>query len=115
MNKKQIAVFKELLADPDFKGKKSLEHLLWLNTTEPKYKVGECFKVTDPGHSYAGYPIRNCNGKIVKSYCFKTENEWYYELELDIEVNGRQGTSKVFTAESNLNVRCEDNKNILGK
>ena len=51
MNKKQITVFKELLADPNFKGKKSLEHLLWLNTTEPKYKEGDCFKVTDHGHT----------------------------------------------------------------
>jgi hypothetical protein len=115
MNKKQIAVFKELLADPNFKGKKSLEHLLWLNTSEPKFKAGDCFKVTDHGHTIAGHPVKNFNAKIVKSYCFKTENQWYYEMEMAIEYNGKHSTSKVYKAESDLVIPCDDNKNILSK
>lgn len=115
MNKKQITVFEELLADPNFRGKEQLKHLLWLNTTNPKFKAGECFKVTDPGHSFGGYPVKDFNAKIVKSYSFKTSNEWLYELEMDIELNGKHATSKAYKAESDLKIRCEDNKNILGK
>lgn len=115
MNKKQIAVFNELLADPNFKGKKSLQHLLWLNTTEPKFKVGDCFKVTDFGHTIGGHPVKDFNAKIVKSYCLKTDNEWYYEMEMAIECNGYHTTSKVYKPESDLVIRCDDNKNILDK
>ena len=48
MTKSQIKIFEELLASEDFKGKKQLKHLLWLNTAAPKFKIGDCFIVTDP-------------------------------------------------------------------
>lgn len=115
MKKAQIKVFEELLQDPNFKGKQQLKHLLWLNTTEPKFKEGDCFKVTDHGHTIGGYPVKDFNAKIVKSYAFKTDNEWRYEMEMAIEYNGKHTTSMVYKTESDLLIRCDDNKNILGK
>lgn len=65
MNATQIQVLNELLIDKDFKGKAELKHLLWLNTTEPKFKVGD--KIDD--------------AEVVEVYSQKTVNEWCYKLK----------------------------------
>lgn len=47
MNAAQIKVMEELLNDKDFRGKEDLKHLLWLNTTKPKFEVGDTVKVAE--------------------------------------------------------------------
>jgi hypothetical protein len=116
MKKSQIKVFEELLQDENFRGKKALRHLLWLNTAEQKFKVGDCFVVTDRGHSVYGYPVKDFKAKIVEVYSFNTGNEWYYKLEADVRcgcagmmVDIRKAESELVRAE-----KCDDNKNVLG-
>lgn len=114
MNSTQIKVFEELLASKDFKGKKQLEHLLWLNTSKPKFAIGDCFKVTDLRRKIYGYPVKDFNAKIVKVYSFRDDNQWRYEMEMEIECGDKKTVSKHYSAESNLLNKCEGNKNLLG-
>lgn len=115
MTKQQIKVFEELLKDKRFQGKKSLQHLLWLNTSTPKYKVGDCFIVSDPGHSIGGYPVKNFNAKIIQISSWRDEEDWFYCLESSVEIGGRQTTTQIRKYETDLDraQRCEDNVNVL--
>lgn len=113
MTKSQIKVFNELIADPNFKGAKQLKHLLWLNTTKPKYNIGDCFKVTDYDHRINGHQVINFKAQIKKISAWKDEEEYFYHLEMICECNGRRITSPANAYESDLIIRCEDNINIL--
>lgn len=117
MKKSQIKVFEELLEDKGFRGKKTLRHLLWLNTVSPKFNVGDCFKVSDSGHRVYGYPVRDFNAKVVNVGAFLHVNEWRYEMEADVECDGKTTTVKVYKDESELirAKKCEGNKNVLGE
>ena len=75
MNAAQIKVMEELLNDKDFRGKADLKRLLWLNTTEPKFKVGDTVE----------------GAKVVRVYSQRMLNEWCYEL-----------TGKLYKTESSL-------------
>lgn len=88
MTKEQIAVFEQLLKDESFKGRKELRHLLWLNTAKPKFKNGECFKVTDPGHKIFGHLVLNFNAMIVRTFSWRDTDEWHYELQMVCDCNG---------------------------
>ena len=67
MNTAQIKVMEELLNDKDFRGKEDLKHLIWLNTTEPKFKVGD--KIGE--------------AEVEKVYSQKQLNEWCYKLKVN--------------------------------
>ena len=114
MDKKYEKMFKELLEDKEFKGKKALKHLLWLNTVEPKFKIGDCFLVTDYGHRIFGHQVINFHAKVVEIKSWRNEEEYQYTLEMDVECEGKHTTSKCFKDEAELMFRCDDNKNILG-
>lgn len=114
MTQEQIKVFEELMESKETRGKDQLRHVLWLNTTEPKFKIGECFEVTDRGHRIFGYPVKDFKAKITKISSFINEEEWRYELEVEVECDGKMVTSKVYKYERELIKRCEDNKNIIG-
>lgn len=106
----QRKVLEELVADKNFKGRDSLKHLLWLNTTEPKYKVGECYLVSEPGHRIFGTPVKNFRGKITKVRCWRDSFEFSYELEGIVKsTNGRQTTTHYFIRESEIGKPCSDN------
>ena len=115
MTKQQIKVFEELLKDKDFKGKKALKHLLWLNTSKPKFKVGDCFIVSDPGHRIGNFPVKDFKAKIIEISSWRDEEDWFYHLECFVEINGRQTTTNVHKYETDLDraIRCEDNVNVL--
>lgn len=115
MKKSQIKVFEELLADPNFKGKKQLEWLLWRNTSTPKYKVGDCYKVTDAGHRVYGYEVRGFKATITKVSCFITDCEWRYELEASCKCGSKETTVKIYVGEDEMGAKCEDNINVLGE
>lgn len=115
MKKSEIKVFEALLQDKDFKGKEQLRWLLWRNTTEPKYKVGECYKATSKSTRVWGYPVKDFNAVVKKAYCYKTEAAWYYEMEAVCICDGKEHTTTIFTAEYNVGKRCKDNINTLGK
>lgn len=117
MKKSQIKVFEELLQDESFRGKKQLKHLLWLNTSEQKFKKGDCFIVSDPGHIVFGYPVRNFKAMVDKVTAWIHTDEWYYHLTMEIECNGKKTTVDVCKYESELtrSQKCDDNVNVLGE
>lgn len=115
MTKAQVKVFEDCLADPKFKGKKFLKNLLWCNTTEPKYKKGDCFKVSDHGHRVYGVPVRNFGSKIVDITSSIQEEEYRYEMDMLIKCNGKEITVKAYKYESELIVRAEDNVTVIGE
>ena len=117
MKKSQIKVFEELLQDKNVRGKKWLRYLLWLNTTDPKYKEGDCFEVSDRGHRVYGYPVKDFKAKVVNVSSMLNCFEWRYELEAEVECDGKTTTVKVYQDESELSraKKCKDNKNVLGE
>lgn len=117
MTKQQIKVFEELINSPDFVGKKKLEWLLWRNTSKPKFKEGECFKVSDPGRRIFGYPVKGFCAQIKKIYTFVDMLEWMYEMRMEVTCGDKHTDSIVCIRESELETcsKCDDNKNELGK
>ena len=113
MNKKQIKVFEELLADPNFAGKKSLRHLLWLNTVKPKYDIGKFVKVTNYAHRIYGHQVIDFKAKVIKHNSYIHDNEWHYELEMEVTCNGKTKTFSEFAPESGLKGGARNNKNVL--
>lgn len=116
MKKEDIEVFNRLLEDDTFKGKQQLKHLLWLNTVKPQFKVGDCFIVTDGGHSIFGKPVKDFKAKVVKIASFPSQEEWYYHLVIEAEKKGKKIESYVYKYEFDLKQaeRADDNINILG-
>ena len=115
MKKSEIKVFEELLKDSNFKGKDQLKWLLWRNTTEPKYKVGENYRASGRSQYVYGYPVKDFKATIKRAYCYKTEAAWYYELEAVCICGGKKHTTTIFTAEYNMGKKCDDNINVLGE
>ena len=115
MKKSQIKVFEELLADPNFKGKKLLEWVLWRNTSTPKYKVGDSFKVSDRGHSVYGYAVKDFKATITNITCFTTARIWRYELEAYCKCGSKETTVKIYVDENEVGAKCKDNINVLGE
>lgn len=116
MKKSQIKVFEELLEDKDFKGKKWLRHLLWLNTVKPKFKEGDCFMVSDSGHRVYGYPVKDFKAKVVDISSMLCNPVWRYGLQAEVECDGKQTTVMIYQDEHELSraKKCKDNKNVLG-
>ena len=117
MTTEQIKVFEELLQEPNFKGKMQLRHLLWVNSTKPKFKEGDCFIVSEPWQDVFGQPVKNFKAKIVVVTSFKDKEEWFYHLEMEVEKEGRKEQAYIYRYESELEraERAEDNINIIGE
>lgn len=116
MTAEQVKVFEQLLNDKDFIGKKQLKHLLWANTVKPKFKVGDCFIVSDPGRRVYGYPVKNFKAKVTEIKAWTQNDEWHYTLQMEVKCGFAKTTSQLGASESQLSrcQRCEDNENILG-
>lgn len=115
MTKEQLTVLEDLMKDQKFKGKKQLKHLIWLNTVEPKFKVGDCFLVTDLDHKIYGHPVKDFKGKIIGILSFRDYEEYRYELELVVECNGQKYTTKAYKDENELTTRCNGNVTVVGE
>ena len=115
MNQEQIKVFEELLQAPNFIGKMQLRHLLWVNSTQPKFKEGDCFVISSNGHDVFGKPVEDFKAKITVVTSFKSRDEWFYHLEMVARYKGKMVVSNAYKYESELEraERAEDNINIL--
>lgn len=115
MTQAQIKTFNDLIKDSTFVGKKQLRHLLWLNTAKPKYNEGECFLVSDLSRKIYGQRVVNFHAKIVRTYTWRDEDEFYYELEMACEKDGKPYVTSTHQPESRLDAstRCTDNLNVL--
>jgi hypothetical protein len=113
MKKSQIKMLQEMLKDKDIKGKKQLERVLWLNTSTPKYKVGQCVKVTDYGHSVYGHRVIDFKAKIVSIRADGWNNQYLYEMEMDITCGDKHTTVMQYSSESVLKGGVRNNLNVL--
>lgn len=113
MNRKQIKAFKALLEDENFKGKKELEHLLWLNTSKPKYKVGDYVWVTNRLRKLYGQEIADFKGKVAEVYAFDHSNEWHYRIEMVILNDGEQTVVNEYALESDIKGGAYNKINII--
>ena len=114
LTKSERTLLEKLLNESDFKGKDMLRHLIWLNTTKPKYQIGDCFKVTDRSRRFFGVPAVNVNGRIKKIFTFKTEEVYHYELEVFVlNKDGRETTSSMFAVEEELKTKTKNNRNAI--
>lgn len=117
MTNEQIKVFNDLLASDNFKGKAQLSHLLWLNTSKPKFKVGDCFVISDGGQYVYGYPVKGFKAQINRVYSWKDQEEWQYELIMSVVCGDKSVEATTYKSENELirAEQCADNKNILGE
>ncbi len=114
LTKAERTVLERLLEDESFRGKKSLKHLIWMNSTKPKFKVGECFKVTDRAMSFFGVRAVNINARIKSVECFRDCFEYRYSLEAHIvNKDGRETMSMMYADESDLRVKVKNNENRI--
>lgn len=114
LTKAERTALEKLLADENFKGKKWLRFMIWLNSTKPKYKKGECFKVTQPDHRFFGVQAINVNAKIVEVKSFMGEQEYIYTLEAHIvNKDGRELTANLYAPERLLQMKVKNNENRI--
>ena len=84
MTKTELNTLQKLIEKEDTKGKKLLERVVWLNTTKPKYTIGDCYAITDKGHYIYGVPVINMNAKILDIHSDSRNKLYHYDLELII-------------------------------
>lgn len=104
MTEQQIEMFNDLLNNADFKGKKTLRHLLWLNTVAPKFTIGDVVEIRGDGlQRIWDRPVRRAVGKVKEITVFKTDDTYYYAVECTFQKeDGKQYTTTVHGAESNV-------------
>lgn len=114
MTKTELNTLQKLIEKEDTKGKKLLERVVWLNTTKPKYAIGDCYVVTDRGHYIYGVPVINMNAKILDIHSDSRNKLYHYDLELTILTDsGRQDTIKVYINENDIGKKVKDNINKI--
>lgn len=114
LTKAERTALEKLLAEKDLRGRNQLRHVIWLNSTKPKYKKGDCFKVTDRSRRFFGVPAVNVNGRIKDIYNFRDEEVYRYELEVHIvNSDGRETTSTICVPEFELRVKAKNNENTI--
>ncbi len=112
MTTKQLELLNELMQDENIKGKKSLDWFIFLNTSEPQFKVGDCFYISDPRKRIYGNEIINMKAKVKRIYHFRGEKKHLYELAVNINNEKEVIINK---EESDL-INCKkakDNVNVL--
>ena len=114
MTKSELNTLQKLMEKRDIKGKKLLEQFIWLNTTKPKYTIGNCYIITDIGHRIYGVPIENKKAKLIEIRNILSEKQYLYKFELEFETaDGRHLTSTACTIERYIGRRVSDNHNVI--
>ena len=114
MTKTELNTLQKLMEKEDTKGKKLLDQFIWLNTTKPKYTIGNYYIITDIGHKIYGVPMQNKKGKLIKIINMSPEKQYLYKFELEFETtDGRHLTSTACITERYIGRRARDNQNII--
>ena len=114
MTKSELNTLQKLMEKEDIKGKKLLDQFIWLNTSKPKYSIGNYYEVTDIGHRIYGAPIENKKGKLIEIKHISSEKQYLYKFELEFETtDGRHLTSTACVTERYIGRRARDNQNII--
>ena len=114
MTKAELNTLQKLMEKEDIKGKKLLDQFIWLNTTEPKYAIGNYYRITDIGHRIYGVPVENKKAKLIEVRNILSEKQYLYKFELEFETtDGRHITSTACVTERYIGRRVHDNYNIV--
>ena len=114
MTKSELNTLQKLMEKEDIKGKKLLDQFIWLNTSKPKYSIGNYYIITDIGHKIYGVPMQNIKGKLIKIINMSPEKQYLYKFELEFETtDGRHLTSIACITERHIGRRARDNQNII--
>lgn len=115
MTKKQIETLQKMMEQPDTKGKKLLDQVIWLNTVKPKYKVGDFVEVSDPGHYIGGVPVKNFHARVDKVNFVSAYKKIHYETYARAISGNRESQVFIYPEESEITRKVKDDINILGK
>ena len=89
MERKDINTLKRLANEEDIKGKKLLERVIWLNTTKPKYEVGQLVVFSDRDRTINGSAVINWVGRVKAVKPNSKEKFYFYELTVKYkDING---------------------------
>ena len=114
MTKTELNTLQKLIEKEDTKGKKLLERVVWLNTTKPKYTIGDCYAITDKGHYIYGVPVINMNAKILDIHSDSRNKLYHYDLELIIITDsGIHKEVKVYINENDIGKKVKNNINKI--
>ena len=114
MTKTELNTLQKLIEKEDTKGKKLLERVVWLNTTKPKYTIGDCYAITHKGHYIYGVPVINMNAKILDIHSDCRNKLYRYDLELIIITDsGIHKEVKVYINENDIGKKVKNNINKI--
>lgn len=91
MERKDINTLKRLVSE-NVKGKKLLERVIWLNTTKPKYEVGQLVIFSDRARTINGSKVINWVGRV-KEVRPNSEEKFYFYI-LDVKYKDKDGVVK---------------------
>ena len=92
MKKADLKVLETLAKDPEVKGKKLLERVIWLNTTKPKYEVGQLVVFSDRARTINGSTVIDWVGRV-KEIRPNSEEKFYFYI-LDVKYKDKNGVVK---------------------
>ena len=114
MTKSELNTLQKLMEKEDIKGKKLLDQFIWLNTSKPKYTIGNYHIITDIGHRIYGVPLENKKAKLIEIRTISSEKQYLYKFELEFETtDGRHLTSTACVTERYIGRRVCDNHNVV--
>ena len=124
LNKKEKDLLNKLYTDKELNGRGLIRKFIVRNTYKPKYKIGDCVKITDDSYSYIwGNRIVNVKAKIVDiDWWLNDKDKEYVQYEcIALDQDGHEHT--LFAEESiygyyqsrRVRGKCKDNKNVFEK
>lgn len=114
MTKTELNTLQKLMENEGIKGKKLLDQFIWLNTSKPKYTIGNYYIITDIGHRIYGVPVENKKAKLIGIRHMLSDKQYLYEFELEFETtDGRQLTTTAYVIERCIGERVQDNHNVI--
>lgn len=117
MTKTELEILQKLSEKPNTKGVQLLDSFIWLNTTKPKYEIGEYHIVSNPGSYIANNEILGMQAKITCVIPESSSMKYKYICEIMMTVY--EGTSS-YTAmcttvvyEENIGEIVDNNLNTI--
>lgn len=115
-NNKQdaVKVIQGLLDQDGIKGKKMLRDVLWLNTVEPKYQVGDLIKASDYSLRVGGEQVIGWNMKIAKViYHLPWEQTYHYECVCQVINEGSFKDVTIHVRDRDIKGYAKDSVHVI--
>lgn len=117
MTKTELEILQKLREKSDTKGIQWLDRFIWLNTSKPKYEIGEYHLVSNPGSYIANNEILGMRAKLTGVIPESSSSKYKYICEILMTVY--EGTSSYTTMcttvvyEKNIGELVDDNFNTI--